>query len=164
MTASVKKINRKMNVYTDGSCLGNPGKGGWAFMCVETCKLGRGNVKDKTTNNKMELTACIKALKYISSLDEPKVEINLFTDSNYTKLGIYGKDGTDAWILKWKQNGWKTSSKKQVVNVDLWQKLDKYNQELKIKWNWVKAHNGNKYNEIVDKVAFEEASKVGQFD
>ncbi len=135
----------KLKIYTDGACSGNPGKGGWAAIILynnsnQSCISGSEN---NTTNNRMELLAPIMALKKIKR----KSEITIFTDSKYVKDGI-----TD-WIKKWKVNNWKNSNKKQVKNKDLWIKLDSACLKHKITWKWVKAHAGNKYNNLVDELA-----------
>ena len=134
----------KYNIYTDGSCLGNPGKGGWAAIIIKDGKQTniKGN-KKKTTNNQMELLAPIEALKKIPK--GSKVEI--FTDSKYVKSGI------TEWIVNWKKNGWKTASKKDVSNKELWTELDLLNNEFEISWNWVKAHSTHKLNNEVDLLA-----------
>jgi len=133
-----------IKVYTDGSCLENPGKGGWAAIIIidKQKKIFSGNQKN-TTNNRMELMAPIMALKKIRK----KSEITIFTDSKYVKDGI-----TD-WIKKWKVNNWKSSNKKPVKNKDLWIKLDNVCLKHKVTWKWVKAHAGNKYNNLVDELA-----------
>ena len=134
----------KYNIYTDGSCLGNPGKGGWAAIIIKDGKQTniKGN-KKKTTNNQMELLAPIEALKKIPK--GSKVEI--FTDSKYVKSGI------TEWIHNWKKNGWKTANKKEVSNKELWTELDLLNNEFEIDWNWVKAHSTDKLNNEVDLLA-----------
>ena len=137
-----------IKIYTDGSCIGNPGKGGWAaiiFMNNEK-KILKGS-KDLTTNNQMELTATIKALKYISVKDK----IQIYTDSKYVKQGI------TEWITKWKINGWKTSKKEEVKNKDLWLELDNLTSKNSIEWVWVKAHSDNDLNNEVDLLARKEA-------
>ena len=133
-----------IKIYTDGSCLENPGNGGWAAIINEngnTRKIS-GNEKN-TTNNRMELMAPINALKNINSKDP----IEIFTDSKYVKNGI------TEWINTWVLNNWKTSKKENVKNKDLWLELHKLNQSLSVKWNWVKAHAGNPLNEEVDMLA-----------
>ena len=133
-----------IKIYTDGSCLGNPGNGGWAaIIFIGKKKISLKGSKKNTTNNQMELLAPIKALKKIP-IDE---KIEIFTDSKYLKLGI------TEWIFKWKKNGWKTSNKKKVKNLELWKKLDNLVEKYHIKWSWVKAHSGNKNNEEVDLLA-----------
>jgi|TARA_B110000037_G_scaffold210177_1_gene260185 ribonuclease HI len=133
-----------IKIYTDGSCLNNPGNGGWAAIITfnnEVKKIS-GSVKD-TTNNKMELMAPIKALQIIKE----KQPIEIYTDSQYVKLGI-----TD-WVHKWIKNNWLTSKKEPVKNKELWIQLYELNKSHKIKWIWVKAHAGNILNEEVDLLA-----------
>ena len=133
-----------IKIYTDGSCLGNPGNGGWAaIIFIGKKKIALKGSKKNTTNNQMELLAPIKALKKIP-IDE---KIEIFTDSKYLKLGI------TEWIFKWKKNGWKTSNKNKVKNLELWKELDNLVEKYHIKWSWVKAHSGNKNNEEVDLLA-----------
>ena len=133
-----------IKIYTDGSCLGNPGNGGWAaIIFIGKKKISLKGSKKNTTNNQMELLAPIKALKKIP-IDE---KIEIFTDSKYLKLGI------TEWIFKWKKNGWKTSNKNKVKNLELWKELDSLVDNRQIKWSWVKAHSGNKNNEEVDLLA-----------
>ena len=133
-----------IKIYTDGSCLSNPGNGGWAAIININGDIKKisGNEKN-TTNNRMELMAPINALKNINSKDP----IEIFTDSKYVKNGI------TEWINTWVLNNWKTSKKENVKNKDLWLELHKLNQSLNIKWNWVKAHAGNPLNEEVDMLA-----------
>ena len=133
-----------IKIYTDGSCLNNPGNGGWAAIINinnEVKKIS-GSVKD-TTNNKMELMAPIKALQTI----EEKQPIEIYTDSQYVRLGI-----TD-WVHKWIKNKWLTSKKEPVKNKELWIQLYDLNKSHEIKWIWVKAHAGNILNEEVDLLA-----------
>ena len=133
-----------IEIYTDGSCLENPGNGGWAAIIKMNGNIKKisGNEKN-TTNNRMELMAPINALKNIDS-DE---EINIYTDSQYVKLGI------TEWIKTWVNNNWKTSKKEEVKNKDLWTELYNLNKTLKVKWIWIKAHAGNPLNEEVDLLA-----------
>ena len=138
-----------IQIYTDGSCLENPGNGGWAAIINDN-----GNIKKisgsekKTTNNRMELMAPINALKNI----DPKYEIEIYTDSQYVKLGI------TEWINKWVNNNWQTAKKEDVKNKDLWVELYNLNQSLDVNWNWVKAHAGNPLNEEVDSLAKQAAN------
>ncbi|MDB0054254.1 ribonuclease HI [Candidatus Pelagibacter sp.] len=133
-----------IKIYTDGSCLQNPGDGGWAAIISKDGenKEISGSEKD-TTNNRMELSAPINALKEMKSNEQ----IEIYTDSQYVKLGI------TEWINKWVVNNWKTSKKEDVKNKDLWIKLYNLNKSLDIKWNWVKAHAGDIMNEKVDLLA-----------
>ena len=133
-----------IKIYTDGSCLQNPGNGGWAAIINidnEVKKIS-GSVKN-TTNNKMELMAPIKALQELKE-QQP---IEIYTDSQYVKLGI-----TD-WIHKWIKNSWQTSKKEPVKNKELWMQLYELTKSYEIKWIWVKAHAGNTLNEEVDLLA-----------
>ena len=134
----------KFKIYTDGACSGNPGKGGWAAIILDG--KGQSSIsgsENKTTNNRMELMAPIMALKKIKN----KSEIVIYTDSRYVK------DGITEWIKKWKLNNWKSSNKKPVKNKDLWLKLDNSCQKHNVSWKWVKAHAGNKFNNLVDELA-----------
>lgn len=135
----------KITIYTDGACSGNPGIGGWgAVILIEDTKpvhLHGGS--DHTTNNQMELTAAIEALKYFSESST----LNFFTDSKYVKEGI------ESWVHNWKKNGWKTTSKKPVKNKELWKELDAQITKHTINWEWVKGHAGNVHNETADYLA-----------
>jgi len=133
-----------ITIYTDGSCLNNPGNGGWAAIINinNDVKKISGSVKD-TTNNKMELMAPIKALQEIKE----KQPIEIYTDSQYVRLGI-----TD-WVHKWMKNNWQTSKKDPVKNKELWIQLYELTNSFDIKWIWVKAHSGNLLNEEVDLLA-----------
>ena len=133
-----------ITIYTDGSCLTNPGNGGWAAIISQNGKIKKITGSEKnTTNNRMELLAPINALKQIDT----KSKIEIFTDSQYVKLGI------TEWISKWVNNNWQTAKKEDVKNKDLWVELYNLNQSLDISWNWVKAHAGNPLNEEVDLLA-----------
>ena len=137
-------------IYTDGSCLGNPGRGGWAAISKDFKICG---AQPNTTNNIMEMTAILRALEQVRLMNEKCVRI--FTDSNYTKQGI------TSWIRNWKKNGWKTSSGSDVKNRELWIELDKIRDCFTmIEWRWVKAHNGDPKNEEVDKLARECAKNL----
>ncbi len=131
-------------IYTDGACRGNPGPGGWGVL-IEYGKLSKqlygGDLS--TTNNKMELTAAIMALKEIK---EP-CKIILYTDSKYVLQGI------EEWIHNWKKRGWRGANKKPVKNIELWKELDELRDEHNIKWNWVKGHSGDPGNETADMLA-----------
>ena len=137
-------MNKKVDIYTDGACSGNPGPGGWGVLIEidnENIELSGGD--RETTNNRMELMAAIKALEEI----DKDYEITLYTDSNYVK------DGITNWISNWKKNNWKTASKKDVKNKELWMRLDEAIKDKNISWVWVKGHAGNAGNEQADYLA-----------
>ena len=138
-----------IKIYTDGSCLENPGNGGWAAIIIDDGKkIQIKGSKKNTTNNQMELLAPIQALKKI-----PKgSKVQIFTDSRYVKSGI------TEWIHNWKKNGWKTANKQSVKNKGLWTDLDILSNEFIIKWSWVKAHSTDKLNNEVDLIAREAAN------
>ena len=140
-----------IKVYTDGSCLGNPGNGGWAFVIINEKDISyRAGFERNTTNNQMELMAAIKAIEFLDKYND----INLNTDSNYVRQGITN------WILNWKRNNWKTSTKKAVKNRELWERLDKLNLSKNIIWSWVKAHNVDEFNNQVDQLARQAAESL----
>ena len=135
-------------IYTDGSCLGNPGPGGWAAACenVFTVCGGGGGGGAKTTNNIMELTAALRGLEKAHELGMPSVV--LYTDSNYVKKGM------SEWVTNWEKNNWVTSTGTPVKNKQVWIELLEISKKfVRIEWKWVKAHNGNPMNEKVDKLA-----------
>jgi len=132
------------NIYADGGCRGNPGPGGWGvLMQAGSAEKELWGGERDTTNNRMELTAVIRALE---ALKRP-ARIHLHTDSQYVQKGI------SQWIHNWKRNGWKTADKKPVKNADLWQKLDEISQQHQITWTWVKGHAGHPGNERADALA-----------
>jgi ribonuclease HI len=138
------------DIYTDGSCLGNPGPGGWAVVGAGI-KMSGG--QGGTTNNAMEMTAVIKALEQCLARDI--LEIRLFTDSSYVKNGI------TSWVKNWKKNNWCKADGEPVKNKDLWIEIDTLSQQMKcVEWHWVKAHNGHPQNELVDSLAREEATAI----
>ena len=133
-----------MTIYTDGACSGNPGPGGWGALLQfgeheRELKGGEGN----TTNNRMELTAAVAALETLKRT----CKVHLHTDSTYLR------DGMTSWIHNWKRNGWRTTAKKPVKNVDLWQRLDEAIQSHDIEWHWIKGHAGDPGNEAADALA-----------
>tara|TARA_B110000003_G_C16402788_1_gene439005 strand:+ start:70 stop:495 length:426 start_codon:yes stop_codon:yes gene_type:complete len=133
-----------IKIYTDGSCLSNPGNGGWAAIINNDGDVVKISGSEKnTTNNKMELMAPIKALQEIKKNEQ----VEIYTDSKYVKLGI------TEWIHKWTKNNWKTSKKEPVKNKELWVELYDLNKSFEINWIWVKAHAGNTLNEEVDLLA-----------
>ena len=134
-----------IKVYTDGSCRGNPGPGGWGVYIQlndEEKDLYGGN--PETTNNQMEMQAALEALKYLEDKNEV---IELYTDSNYLRQGI------TEWIHKWKLNNWRTAAKKPVANRDLWIEISDLNEKMDVQWNWVKGHAGDPGNERADQLA-----------
>ena len=139
----------RVEIYTDGACSGNPGPGGWgALLRWKDTEKELSGGEAETTNNRMELTAVIEALKAL----KVRCVISLYTDSKYVM------DGVNEWLPNWKKNNWRTSNKKSAVkNVDLWQQLDELLEKHEILWNWVKGHNGHPENERVDKLAREQA-------
>ena len=141
----------KIKIYTDGACVGNPGPGGWAAIILS------GNDKKEifggeklTTNNRMELTAAIKALEYCAEPEDKKStlkQIIIYTDSTYVKEGI------TVWINVWEKNGWKTADKKSIKNIDLWKKLKVLVESSQIEWKWIKGHSKNQMNDLADELA-----------
>ena len=141
----------EIKIYTDGACIGNPGPGGWAAIILEeNDKKEIFGGEKLTTNNRMELTATIKALEYCVK-DEGKQpslkQIKIYTDSTYVKEGI------TVWINVWEKNNWKTADKKNVKNVDLWKKLKELTKFNPIEWNWIKGHSKDPMNDLADKLA-----------
>lgn len=138
-------MSEHVEIYTDGACKGNPGIGGWGvllkFRNVEKEIYGGENL---TTNNRMELTAVIRALE---ALKRPGLQVHVYSDSRYVLNGI------EQWLPVWKAKAWKTASKKPVLNQDLWQQLDHLNQQHHVVWHWVKGHSGDAGNERADELA-----------
>lgn len=144
---------RQVEIFTDGACKGNPGPGGWAALL----RMGKhekelSGSEPETTNNRMEMTAVIRALAALTEA----CDVSLYTDSKYVI------DGITKWIEGWQKRGWKTAAKKPVLNEDLWrQMLDEVGRH-KITWHWVKGHNGHPENERVDQMASERAERAGR--
>jgi ribonuclease HI len=133
-----------VEIYTDGACRGNPGPGGWAaFLSVDGREKEISGAEELTTNNRMELTAVIRALE---SLRRP-VSARVFTDSQYVRRGI------TEWVKSWRARGWLTADRKPVKNQDLWQRLEELAAAHRIEWHWVPAHVGVPGNERVDRLA-----------
>ena len=134
----------QVHIFTDGACRGNPGPGGWgALLRFKGSEKELYGAETQTTNNRMELTAAIMSLE---ALTRP-CKVRLTTDSQYVKHGI------TQWLAEWKDRGWKTANKRQVKNVDLWQRLDAAVAQHEITWEWVKGHSGHKENDIADTLA-----------
>ncbi len=142
---------KKVYIFTDGACSGNPGPGGWGAILryKETEKELSGSEAD-TTNNRMELTACIMALR---TLKEP-CEVELTTDSQYVVNGII-----NGWAENWRSNGWRKADKKPALNSDLWEQLLNETERHKVTFNWIKGHAGHEENERCDKLAVNEYTK-----
>ncbi len=142
---------KKVTIYTDGACSGNPGEGGWgAVLKFGELEKEISGFDKHTTNNKMELLAAIKALEMLKF----PCEVELYSDSAYLVNGFIKK-----WVDNWKKNGWKNSSKEEVKNIELWKKLDELREFHKIKWIKVKGHSDNEYNNRCDKLATDEIKK-----
>ena len=139
---------KKVSLYTDGACSGNPGPGGWGAVLVYNGREKRISGGERsTTNNRMELTAAIEGL---SALTEP-CEVHLVSDSKYLVDGM-----TKGWARSWKSKGWKKSDGKPALNPDLWEKLLCLSEVHKITYEWIKGHAGHEYNEICDRLAVEQ--------
>lgn len=137
---------KRISLWTDGACSGNPGPGGWGALLIwdgHTKEMKGG--APETTNNRMEMTAAIEALDALKR----SAEIDLYTDSQYLRGGITN------WIASWKKNGWKTSDRKPVKNIDLWQRLDELRETHDITWHWVRGHADSQGNERADELARE---------
>ena len=144
MSARNEAQEPEVIIYTDGACKGNPGPGGWGVLMISgdhRRELHGGETR--TTNNRMELTAAIEALRALKR----HCRVRLFTDSSYVKQGI------ETWIHGWKRNGWRTADKKPVKNADLWQTLDELAATHRVEWRWVKGHAGDPGNERADVLA-----------
>ena len=144
---------RQVEIFTDGACKGNPGPGGWAALL----RMGKhekelSGSEPETTNNRMEMTAVIRALAALTEA----CDVSLYTDSKYVI------DGITRWIEGWQKRGWKTAAKKPVLNEDLWRQMLNEVGRHKITWHWVKGHNGHPENERVDQMASERAEQAGR--
>ncbi|MHA1541317.1 MAG: ribonuclease HI [Alphaproteobacteria bacterium] len=141
---------KKIILYTDGACSGNPGKGGWgAVLLYGEHQKDLSGFAEHTTNNKMELMAVIQGLENLKE----KCAVEIYTDSKYVK------DGITKWIFNWQKNNWKTANKKPVKNKELWQALQIQVSRHVVSWHWVKGHSGDKWNEHVDQLARNEVEK-----
>ena len=141
---------KKITIYTDGACSGNPGKGGWgAVLLYGDTHKDLSGYSAETTNNKMELQAVIEALRALKN----SCEVAIYTDSQYVKNGM------TTWLENWKKKGWKTANKKPVKNQEFWKALDTESARHTLHWHWVKGHSGDKWNEHVDSLARNEIEK-----
>src|SRR6056297_2756012 len=145
-----------ITIYTDGGCSGNPGPGGWAFVLNDgQLQRERSGGAPATTNNRMELTAVIEALKTVQEeLKESNRAIEVYTDSQYVRNGI------TSWIHNWERNGWKTSARKPVKNRELWIRLRDAEQRCNVEWHWVRGHSGHAGNEEVDGLVQEAIAEI----
>jgi ribonuclease HI len=144
-------VTERVKIWTDGACLGNPGPGGWgALLRFNGRERELSGGEQDTTNNRMELMAAIQALEALSR----PCQVELTTDSKYVMNGI-----TD-WMANWRRNGWRTSNRKPVANVDLWQRLDEAVARHEIEWAWVRGHSGHPENERVDALASAAAARI----
>ena len=144
---------KRVEVFTDGACRGNPGPGGWgALLRFNGRERELYGGETETTNNRMELRAAIEALQ---ALKEP-CAVTLTTDS------VYVKNGITSWLANWKKKGWKTANRQPVKNVDLWRALDEQNQRHRVDWHWVKGHSGHRENEIADQLANRGIDELGE--
>ena len=147
---------KKVELYTDGACRGNPGNGGWgAILVYRGVERELSGGEENTTNNRMELMAAIAGME---ALKEP-CEIVLTSDSKYLTDAI-----NKGWLSGWIKNGWKKADKKKVLNVDLWTELTELLKKHTVTFIWVKGHNGNKYNEVCDRLAVDAYTNSAAFD
>lgn len=143
-STSDNQLEKSVEIFTDGACRGNPGPGGWgALIRLNGEDKSLSGYEPDTTNNRMEMTAVIEALKSLSGPSQVKIT----TDSKYVK------DGITSWIINWKKRGWQTAARKPVKNVDLWKALDSLVQQHTVSWHWVKGHSGHAENEHADDLA-----------
>ncbi len=148
---AIGNLKNKIIIYTDGACKGNPGKGGWGVVIIDNnISKELSGSSNNTTNNIMEMTAAIEALSYFKS----SKDILIFTDSKYVLLGI------TEWVHNWKSNNWVNKKKEQIKNKTLWLELDRLNDFHSVKWQWVKAHNGDPGNERADYLASQAATDL----
>lgn len=142
-----------LEIYTDGSCLGNPGPGGWGVLIKtqDDQSLELSGYEMMTTNNKMELTAALEALKWVKHECKTADKVTIFTDSTYVR------DGITRWIHSWKMNNWRTAKKDPVKNRELWEQIDRLSNSLEVSWQWIRAHQGHVENEHVDQLAYRQA-------
>lgn len=150
-----------ITIYTDGAARGNPGPGGWGALVANDKRVVEiGGEEAHTTNNRMELTACIRAIELASENFQPDSPVTIYTDSEYVMKGI------TTWILGWQKNGWKTAGKKAVLNKDLWQNLLLVTEEKEIEWKYVAGHAGHEANERSDEIAtaFADGLEVTLYD
>jgi ribonuclease HI len=148
-----------LKIFTDGGCSGNPGPGGWGYIVIMHTFQGENVItqnmgaEKETTNNRMEMTAVIEALRALKQMDVPR-RVSVYTDSQYVQKGM------SEWIHTWKKNSWRTSDKKPVKNQELWMALDSLASEFTVAWEWVKGHAGNEFNERCDRMTQEAIASI----
>jgi len=153
-------METSLKIYTDGGCSGNPGPGGWAYVIIIKTFQGENIIAEnkgsqkETTNNRMELTAVIEALRALKKMNDAPRQISVYTDSQYVQKGI------TEWIRNWKRNSWRTSDKTPVKNQDLWIELDSLTGDFVISWEWIRGHAGNEYNERCDRMTQEAINSI----
>lgn len=141
---------KQVSIYADGACSKNPGPGGWGVILIYGDKVKKmSGFQEDSTNNIMEMTAVIEGMKALKE----RCEVNIFTDSKYVV------DSVTEWLPNWKKNGWITSSRKPVKNIDLWKEIVELSGHHKVNWHWIKGHDGNEYNEECDKLAKEQIAE-----
>ena len=154
-------MTTELQIFTDGGCQGNPGPGGWAYSIVQETPQGPQITAEQcgaeryTTNNRMELTAVIEALRALSSLPGISRQAAVYTDSQYVQKGI------TEWIVKWKKNAWRTSGKEPVKNQDLWIELDALAGQCALTWKWIRGHSGIDFNERCDRMTQQAIMSLG---
>jgi len=144
---------KNVEIFSDGACRGNPGPGGWGVLLrFDSKEKSLHGGEKNTTNNRMELKAAIEGLAVLKE----SCQVTLTTDSQYVRKGI------TEWIHKWKKNGWRTASKSDVKNGDLWRRLDELAGQHEVKWSWVKGHSGHRENDIADELANRGIDELGR--
>jgi len=153
-------METSLKIYTDGGCSGNPGPGGWAYVMVlktfngdKVIAQNKGSQKE-TTNNRMEMSAVIEALRALKTTEGVPRQATVITDSQYVQKGM------TEWIRNWKRNSWRTADKTPVKNQDLWKELDALAGEFPLQWEWVKGHAGNEFNEMCDAMTQEAIAEI----
>ncbi len=149
--SNVRGMKKKVRIYSDGACSGNPGPGGWAailFYGQHKKEISGGEAL--TTNNRMELTAAIRGLQQLKE----SCQVDFHTDSEYLRRGI------TEWLPKWEKNNWRRADKEPVKNQDLWRALDEAASPHQVRWHWVRGHSGNDWNERCDELALAEIDKI----
>lgn len=145
-------MNEALKIYTDGGCSGNPGPGGWAFYAPAS-RYHEAGSNEQTSNNRMELTAVIRALHWVLC-EDATAQVEIYTDSQYVQKGI------TEWLKFWLKNNWRTKSRTWVLNRDLWEELNDLVKKTSVNWFWVRGHSNNAYNEICHNLVQEQIKKL----